>query len=96
MQENKGRMSWKAFWLLLINPLTAAVYLVFLQRLYRLCQFGGKRRNIPILAGCMIFFCMMLLIAIIAAIKKGRRTEEQTNIVKETELRKKKKRPMVI
>ncbi len=20
MQENKGRMSWKAFWLLLINP----------------------------------------------------------------------------
>ncbi|SET69621.1 WD40/YVTN/BNR-like repeat-containing protein [Lacrimispora sphenoides] len=91
MQENKGRMSWKAFWLLLINPLTAAVYLVFLQRLYRLCQFGGKRRNIPILAGCMIFFCMMLLIAIIAAIKKGRRTEEQTNIVKETELRKKKK-----
>lgn len=91
MQENKGRISWNAFWLLLINPVTAAVYLVFLHRLYRLCQFGGKRRNIPILAGCMIFFCMMLLIAIIAAIKKGRRTEEQTNITKETELRKKNK-----
>lgn len=29
MQENKGRMSWKAFWLLMINPLTAAVYFVF-------------------------------------------------------------------
>ena len=91
MQENKGRISWKAFWLLLINPLTAAVYLVFLQRLYRLCQFGGKRRNIPILAGCMIFFCVMLLIAIAAAIKKGRRIEEQTNIVKENVLRKKNK-----
>ncbi len=91
MQENKGRVNWKAFWLILINPLTAAVYFVFLQRLYRLCQFGGKRRNIPILAGCMIFFCMMLLIAIIAAIKKGKRTEEQTIIVKETVLRKKNK-----
>ncbi len=91
MQENKGRMSWNAFWLLLINPLTAAVYLVFLQRLYRLCQFGGKRRNIPILAGCMIFFCVMLLIAMIAAVKKGRRAEEQTNILKETVLREKNK-----
>ncbi|HBE84782.1 MAG TPA: hypothetical protein DDW53_03750 [Lachnoclostridium sp.] len=88
MQENKGRMSWKTFWLLMVNPLTAAVYLVFLQRLYRLCQFGGKRRNIPILAGCLVFFCVMLLIAMIASVKKGRRAEEQTDILKEAVLRK--------
>ncbi len=91
MQKNKGRMSWKAFWLLLINPLTTAVYLMFLQRLYRLCQFGGKRRNIPILAGCLVFFCVILLIAIIAAVKKGRREEEQTNILKEPVLHNKNK-----
>lgn len=91
MQENEGKMNWKVFWLFLINPLTAAVYLVFLQRLYRLCQFGGKRRNIPILAGCTVFFCVMLLTAIIAAVKKGRRAEEQTNILKETVLRKQNK-----
>lgn len=91
MQENKGKMSWKVFWLYLINPLTAAVYLVFLQRLYRLCQFGGKRRNIPILVGCTVFFCVMLLTAIIAAVKKGRRAEEQRNILNETVLRKKNK-----
>ncbi len=91
MQENKGKMNWKVFWLFLINPLTAAVYLVFLQRLYQLCQFGRKRRNIPILAGCTVFFCVMLLTAIIAAVKKGRRAEEQTNILNETVLRKKNK-----
>ena len=93
MQENKGRMSWKAFWLLLINPLTAAAYFVFLQHLFRLCQFGGKRRNIPVLAGCMIFFCVMLLMAIIVAVKKGRKAEEQTDILKETAIRKINKNP---
>ncbi len=88
MPKDKGRMSWKVFWIILINPLTAAVYLVFLQRLYRLCQFGGKRRNIPILIGCMIFFCAIFFIAIITAKKKGRRAEEQTDIPKETAIQK--------
>ena len=93
MQENKGRMCWKTFWLFLINPLTAAVYFVFLQHLYRLCQFGGKRRNIPVLAGCIIFFCVMLLTAIIAAVKKGRKAEEQADIIKENVIRKINKNP---
>lgn len=93
MQENKGRMSWKAFWLVLINPLTAAVYFVFLQHLYRLCQFGGKPRNIPVLAGCMMFFCVMLLIAIIAAVKKGKKPDEQTDILKDKSMRRINKNP---
>jgi hypothetical protein len=93
MKKNKRRMSWKAFWLILINPLTVAVYFLFLQHLYRLCQFGGKRRNIPILVGCMMFFCVTFLIATITAVKNGRRAEEQTDILKKTVIQKFNKYP---
>ncbi|WP_367569206.1 hypothetical protein [Lacrimispora sp.] len=93
MQENKGRMSWKAFWLLMINPLTAAVYFVFLHHLYRLCQFGGRRRNVPVLAGCVLFFSVMFLTAIITAVKKGKRAEEQAGVLKETSMQRNHKKP---
>lgn len=58
----------------LFDPLFLAVYVTVWGAFVRLCLYGGVRRNLPLLALCMVFFAVYLMVYLVELRMYGRRS----------------------
>lgn len=61
IQKSRGQI----FMFMLTHPIFLLAWFLFFRYTYKLCQYGGVRKNLPVIAVCGIFFLFWLILFLV-------------------------------
>lgn len=74
--EKKGSRRIK-YWAVLLNPVFLALYIAGCRYLYQLCQWGGVRRRLPVIAVCGLLGVTWIIIWTVIYLKNKKKGNEK-------------------
>lgn len=76
------------FWGLFFNPITIIIYTIGCYYLYKLCQYGGVRKRLPIILGCFVsIFIWFIICLLINHYRKKHKKAIEDGVIVESKAR---------